>query len=53
MSEEEVAAVLSAEEGRLVPVREIRRIETMALLKLRRILRARGMTFDNLSMGPG
>lgn len=49
MTEEEVAAVLSAEEGRVVPVREIRRIETMALIKLRRMLRARGMTFDNLS----
>jgi hypothetical protein len=34
-----------------VSIYEIRRIETMALLKLRRMLRARGMTFDNLSMG--
>lgn len=49
MSEEEVAAVLTAEEGREVSIYEIRRIETRALLKLRDRLMARGITFDSLT----
>jgi hypothetical protein len=49
MSEEEVAAVLTAEEGREVSIYEIRRIETRALLKLRQRLAARGITFDSLT----
>jgi hypothetical protein len=49
MSEEEVAAVLSAEEGREVTVREIRRIEAKAMRKLRQVMRLRGLTFDSLT----
>lgn len=49
MSEEEVAAVLSVEEGREVSIYEIRRIETRALLKLRDRLAARGISFDSLT----
>jgi DNA-directed RNA polymerase sigma subunit (sigma70/sigma32) len=51
MSEEEVAAALTAEEGREVTVREIRRIEAKAMRKLRQVMRLRGLTFDSLSMG--
>lgn len=49
MSEEEVAAVLTAEEGREVTVREIRRIEAKAMRKLRQVMRLRGLTFDDLT----
>ncbi|MHB0973136.1 MAG: hypothetical protein ACYC0P_02695 [Thiobacillus sp.] len=47
-TEEEIAAALSAEEGRPVSVQEVRRIEWLALRKLRRILQARGLTPGNL-----
>lgn len=45
---EEIAVVLSEEEGRVVTPEEVRRIEFQALRKLRQILRARGLTPDNL-----
>lgn len=44
-------APLSVEEKRLVPVEEVRRIEMQALRKVRRALLARGLSFENLSMG--
>ena len=47
-TEEEVAAELSRVEGRAVSVEEVRRIEFMALRKLRRMLAARGLTAGNL-----
>ena len=47
-TEEEVAAALSEEEGRPVTVQEVRRIEFLALRKLRRMLQARGLTPGNL-----
>lgn len=40
---EEVAAWLSAEEGRPVSINEVRRVEFQALRKLRRAFAARGM----------
>lgn len=45
---EEVAAALSEEEGHTVTAQEVRRIEFMALRKLRRILQARGLSLRNL-----
>lgn len=42
-TEEEVAAWLSANEGRKVTVQEVRRISAQALRKLRRALDARGL----------
>jgi len=50
-TDEEVAAILTAEEGRPVSLHEVRRIEARALRKLRRALLARGMTYENLSTG--
>lgn len=47
-TEDEVAAVLSKEEGRTVTVHEVRRIEFTALRKLRRLLQARGLRLANL-----
>lgn len=51
MSQEEVAAVLSAEEGREVTVKEVRWLEAKALRKLRQVMRIRGLTFDSLTFG--
>lgn len=49
MTEEEIAAALSEEEGRPVSVGEVRRIEAIALRKLRRLLEARGLSPENLA----
>lgn len=49
MTEEEIAAVLSEEEGRPVSVHEVRRVEATALRKLRRLLDARGLSPENLA----
>lgn len=45
---EEVAAALSEEEGRTVTVQEVRRIEFIAMRKLRRTLALMGLTSKNL-----
>jgi hypothetical protein len=45
---EEVAAWLSATEGRAVSIQEVRRIEWMALRKVRRMLGERGVSPKNL-----
>ncbi|MBW6494574.1 MAG: hypothetical protein K0B16_08475 [Burkholderiaceae bacterium] len=45
---EEVAAELSRVEGRVVSVAEVRRIESQALRKLRRMLAEKGLTAGNL-----
>lgn len=47
-TEEEIAAVLSEEEGRPVTVEDVRRIEHQAMRKLRQALQARGHTSANL-----
>lgn len=51
MTVEDVAAVLTVEEGRPVTVNEVRMLEMRALRKLRQALLARGRTFENLSTG--
>jgi len=48
MTEQEIAARLSAEEGRVITVVEIYRIECQALRKLRRTLDDRGIGYDDL-----
>jgi len=45
---EEVAAWLSAQEGRPVTIHEVRRIEVQALRKLRQMLQERGLTTGDL-----
>lgn len=47
-TEEEIAAQLSQDEGRPVPVDEVGLIERQTWRKLRRILLARGRTVGNL-----
>lgn len=47
-TEDEVAAWLSAAEGRAVTVQEVRRIENQALRKLRRALHERGILVSDL-----
>jgi hypothetical protein len=48
---DEIAAELSAEEGRPVGVSEVRMIEFKALRKVRRALDERGLTIDKLLPG--
>ncbi|MHB1427182.1 MAG: hypothetical protein ACYC5U_02335 [Rhodocyclaceae bacterium] len=48
VTHEEIAEMLSLQEGRPVSVQEVRRIEGMALMKLRRLMRERGLTGGNL-----
>ena len=49
---EEVAAWLSEIEGCTVTVLDVRRIEAQALRKLRGALHGRGLTLDDLALGP-